>query len=129
MVLTLIYGLALGVVPLLCILSKTLPQLTPKNLCLNFFIFGNWNFPEHILHLVPYLTTLVMQITLPCDLRDDSLVWSQYFNGGLSLKEAYALKSTDLPIKSCGKNLWKWTSLNIKAFIIWRLYHDKATNL
>lgn len=104
------------------------PSLINVKTMLSYFLYdGSWFFPNSALSLVLDPPLLVRQVTLPLDSLDDSVVWTPSKSGCLSLKDVLALKSTTSTTLTQPKHLWNFDIPPFKAFLVWRLCHNKVS--
>lgn len=75
---------------------------------------------------VPNFLFLVRKITLPLDLTEDSMAWTALNSSCLSLKDVAANKSTPSTPMTRLKHLWNLDIPPSKAFLVWRLCHNKV---
>lgn len=65
-----------------------------------------WSIPKHILAHFPTLTSIIEQVGLPVEEKEDYLLWEDNESGELNIKDAYLFKNKHNPQLQWPKNVW-----------------------
>jgi len=85
----------------------------------------NWIIPEYIWNRDAELAVKILKITLLVDDIPDKLIWKHAMDGNLTHKMAYDFMNGAGPNVSWAKLLWNSYIPPSRAFITWRVLHNK----
>jgi len=85
----------------------------------------NWNFPLEVENVFPILKQLALKVTLPINVRKDTLLWKPSNTGVLTFKKAFLFKQGTGQNSHWAKDLWSPDIPPSQSFLVWRIMHNK----
>ena len=86
---------------------------------------SNWSIPDYVWNRDADLAVKILKVTLPANDIPDKLIWKNALDGNLTHKLAYAFMIGAGPKVSWDKILWNSYIPPSRAFITWRVLHNK----
>lgn len=87
---------------------------------------GLWCLPDEFYHVFPHLKDSIHQVSLPCEIRSDRLVWTTSRDGMLSLKDSYNSFRNLRDVVPWHGLLWKDFIPPKFSMIVWRVLHGRV---
>lgn len=85
----------------------------------------HWNLPQQVIDFCPGISSMVQQVEIPLEEKEDCRVWSATETGNLNLKDAYHFKYKKNNQFSWENFVWIKDIPPAKSFVSWRLMHNK----